>query len=132
MRRPQRDDSGFAAMFTAAVTVSFIVLIGVVVDGGRYIRARSDVFGLAAAAARAGTQQIDEDAAFAGELRLNETNAVQAARDYLSDRGLDGDVHVDGLEVTVVARRTVGFQILPLDSTVQETATARATQERAP
>lgn len=127
------DDRGFVAPFSAAVLVAFIWLVAAVFDGGRWIRAQSDTFGTAAAAARAGAQEIDQGAVLnEGELRLNESAARQAAQDYLSDRGFTGTVHVDDLEVTVTAHDTVGLRLLPLGTVdVDATATARATQERA-
>lgn len=137
MSRPQRrrtpDDQGFVGPFTAAVVVAFIWLIAAVFDGGRWIRAQSDTFGAAAAAARAGAQAIDQDAVLnQGELRLDESAARQAAQDYLNARGLTGTVLVDDLEVTVAAHDTVGLRLLPLGQVgIDATATARATDERA-
>ena len=128
-----RGDRGFVAPFTLAVLVAFVWLVAAVFDGGRWIRAQSDTFGAAAAAARTGAQQIDEAAVLDdGELRLDEQAARQAARDYLAARGLTGTVVVDGLEVTVTAHATVGLRLLPWGPVdVEAAATARATQERA-
>lgn len=131
--RRATDDRGFVAAFTLTILVAFIALVGVVFDGGRWIRAQSNTFGAAAAAARAGAQEIDEVGVLTeGELRLNEPAARQAALDYLSARGLTGTVDVDGLEVTVTANDTVGLRLLPGGTVdIDATATARATQERA-
>jgi Flp pilus assembly protein TadG len=127
-----RDDAGFVAPFTVAVAVAMIWLLAIVLDGGRWMRAQSNIFGVAAAAARTATQQIDEAAVLRGELQLDEAAAEQAAYDYLAARDLTGTVTVDGLEVTVTAHDTVDFQLLPIGTaTIEETATARATQERA-
>jgi Flp pilus assembly protein TadG len=132
-RRAGADDRGFVGAFTAAVVVAFIWLIAAVFDGGRWIRAQSDTFGIAAAAARAGAQEVDEASVLnEGELRLNEAAARDAAEDYLSARGLTGTVRVDDLEVTVTAHDTVGFRLLPVGhADIDATATARATDERA-
>lgn len=129
---PDSDDRGFAAPFTAAVAVALVFLVGVILDGGRWMRAQSDTFGVAAAAARAGAQEIDEPAALRGELLLDATAAEAAAHAYLDARNLTGTVQVDGLEVTVTAHAVVHLQVLPVASVdVEETATARATLERA-
>ena len=136
MRRSLRwrtvDDQGFVGPFTAAVVVAFIWLVAAVFDGGRWIRAQSDTFGTAAAAARTGAQAVDQEAVLnEGELRLDEAAARQAARAYLTARGLTGTVHVDGLEVTVTAHDSVGLRLLPFGQVgVDATATARATDER--
>jgi len=132
-RHRSADDQGFVGPFTAAVVVAFVWLIAAVFDGGRWIRAQSDTFGVAAAAARTGAQAIDQEAVLnQGELQLDEAAARQAAHDYLNARGLTGTVHVDDLEVTVTARDTVGLRLLPLGQVgVDATATARATDERA-
>jgi hypothetical protein len=132
-RREQADDGGFVGAFTAAVVVAFIWLIAAVFDGGRWIRAQSETFGVAAAAARTGAQEVDEASVLnEGELRLNQSAARDAAEDYLHARGLTGTVRVDDLEVSVTAHDTVGFRLLPLgEAQVDATATARATDERA-
>jgi hypothetical protein len=128
-----RDDRGFVAPFTVAVATALIWLLAIVLDGGRWMRAQSNTFGAAAAAARAGAQEIDEAAVLRGQLALDEAAARDAAYDYLATRGLDGSVTVEGLEVTVTAYGTVDFQLLPIgQATVEETATARATQEQRP
>lgn len=133
LRRRTADDHGFVGPFTAAVVVAFVWLIAAVFDGGRWIRAQSDTFGAAAAAARTGAQAVDQDAVLNhGELQLDEAAASQAAHDYLDARGLTGTVSIDDLEVTVTAHDTIGLRLLPLGQVnVDATATARATDERA-
>lgn len=128
---PARDDRGFVAPFTVAVASALIWLLAIVLDGGRWMRAQSNTFGTAAAAARAGAQEIDEAAVLQGQLALDEAAAQDAAYDYLAARGLNGTVTVEDLEVTVTAYGTVDFHLLPIgQATVEETATARATQEQ--
>lgn len=128
---PRRDDAGFVAPFTVAVAVAMIWLLAIVLDGGRWMRAHSNTFGDASAAARTAAQEIDPASVLLGDLQLDEAAAEAAALDFLTARGLDGTVAVDGLEVTVTAVDTVDFQLLPLAAvTVEGTATARATQER--
>jgi Flp pilus assembly protein TadG len=132
MTRPQRSDSGAIAPFVVVVAVAMITLVGAVLDGGRVLRAQADVFGIAAAAARTGAAQIDQNAVLQGEFRLDSTAAEEAAYDYLAARDLAGTVEIDGLEVTVTAHQDIDFRLLPGSANVEETATARATQERAP
>lgn len=127
-RRPA--DRGYVTLFALGVSLGLVAVIGLVHDGARAQRAQSDAFGAAAAAARASTQELDPGAATAGELRLDDDLARQAAHDYLAARGLDGTVAVTDDQVTVTVTRHVDFQILPGGAHLDATATARATQER--
>ena len=131
MRRLRRD-AGYVTLFVLGVSMGMTAVIGLVLDGGRAQRAQSDCFGIAAAAARAGAQELDASAAVAGEVRLDETLASQAASSYLAEHGVDGNVSVADREVTVTAVRYVDYLMLPGGITLDATATSRVTQERAP
>ena len=78
-RRAAPDDRGFMTVWTVALAFSCVLLVGLVHDAGRALRARSDAFGTAAAAARAGAQQIDRGAAVTGVLQLDQDLAYEAA-----------------------------------------------------
>jgi hypothetical protein len=106
-------DRGFVTAWTVVLAVACWTLVGLVLDGGRTLRERSEAFGAAAAAARAGTQQIDEYAAVEGDLVIDADEAQAAAEDYLAARGFEGTVGVDDLDVTVTVTGTVDLQILP-------------------
>jgi len=125
-------DAGYVTLFVLGVSMGMAALIGLVLDGGRAQRAQSDCFGVAAAASRAGAQELDASAAVAGEVRLDETLASQAASSYLAEHGVDGTVSVADREVTVTAVRYVDYLMLPGGLTLDATATSRVTQERAP
>jgi hypothetical protein len=127
-----RRDAGYVTLFVLGVSMGMTAVIGLVLDGGRAQRAQSDCFGIAAAAARAGAQELDASAAVAGEVRLDEAEASLAASTYLSEHGVDGTVSVADREVTVTAVRRVDFLMLPGGVTLDATATSRVTQERAP
>ena len=77
--RTTRGDGGFVSAWTVAIAVACWAMVGLVLDGGRALRERSAAFGAAAAAARAGVQQIDERAAVLGELRIDEAEAESTA-----------------------------------------------------
>jgi Flp pilus assembly protein TadG len=124
-------DGGYVTLFALGVSLGLVAVIGLVHDGGRAQRAQSDAFGAAAAAARAGTQELDPVAAASGEVRLDEDLASEAAHDYLAARGLDGSVTVTADHVTVTVTRHLDFQVLPGGTRLDATASARATQERA-
>jgi hypothetical protein len=85
---------------------------------------------LAAAAARAGAQQIDRGAAVTGVLQLDQDLAYQAALAYLDTSGVTGDVTFpDEMTVQVTVQDTTDLQIIPYGSvTVDATATAEAVQ----
>jgi len=128
--RPGRDQGGFVTVWTVALSFTCIVLVGLVHDAGRALRSQSDAFGLAAAAARAGAQELDRPAAVVGTTRLDADAARQTARQYLAERGVAGTVEVldGGLDVTVTVTRTTDLQILPGAVTVNASATAHAAQ----
>jgi Flp pilus assembly protein TadG len=128
----RRDDRGFVTVWTVALAFACVSLVGLVHDAGRALRAQSDAFGSAAAAARAGAQEVDRVAAVTGTTRLDQALARQAAAAYLSDRGLDGTVTVADMDVTVTVTHTTDLQILPGSITVDATATAHAAQGPTP
>jgi Flp pilus assembly protein TadG len=116
-------------VWTVALAFSCVLLVGLVHDAGRALRARSDAFGTAAAAARAGAQQLDRAAAVTGTLRLDPDAAQVAAQQFLADRGVTGSVTVGEMEVAVTVTDTTDLQIVPYGSvTVDATATAQAVQ----
>ena len=129
-----RGDAGFVSAWTVVIAVACWAMVGLVVDGGRALRERSSAFGAAAAAARAGVQEIDERAAALGELELDEEAAEESAEEYLEDIGFDGRATVDGLDVTVIVEGQTDMTILAAPQSVSYavTATARAVQGDGP
>lgn len=130
--RRRRPDAGYVTVFTLGVSMALVSVVGLVLDGGRAQRAQSDSFGVAAAASRAGAQQLDAVAAVNGEIRLDPGRAADAVRTFLAARGLTGRVAVTDTQVTVTVSRDVDFLILPGGTHLDATATSRITQERAP
>src|SRR5690606_37610322 len=96
-----RDDRGSATVWMTGVTVATFLMVGLVLDGGVMLRARSDAFAIAAAAARVGAQQLDVDAAVEGTAVLDPAAAEEAAMAYLSAHGVTGSVVVSGDTVRV-------------------------------
>jgi hypothetical protein len=97
-----------------------------VLDGGAMLRARSDAFAVAGAAARVGAQQLDPDAAVEGLTVLDPIAAERAVMDYLSDLGVAGRASVAGDTVTVTVSSAAELQMLRLvgGDTVSFDATA--------
>ena len=121
-----RGDAGFVSAWTVVIAVACWAMVGLVVDGGRALRERSSAFGAAAAAARAGVQEIDERAAALGALELDEEEAEESADEYLDHHGFDGTVTVDGLDVIVTVQGQTDMTILAAPQSVSYTVTARA------
>jgi Flp pilus assembly protein TadG len=116
-------------IWTAVVSIACLLMVGLVLDGGAVLRARSESFDLAGAAARAGAQQLDQVALTDGRVVIDEGAARQSAQAYLAAHDVAGDVVVTPLEVQVTVRDTVRLQLLrPASIAVSETATARAAE----
>jgi len=132
-RSHQRDvanDRGSVTIWAIGVVVASMLMVGLVLDGGVVLRARSDAFSIASAAAREGAQQLDEDSAAQGQTRLDPTAARAAALDYLDAHGLTGTVRVDHDRITVTVTSTAHLQVLQMIGgdtvTFDATATVQA------
>ncbi|MFZ6003061.1 MAG: pilus assembly protein TadG-related protein [Actinomycetota bacterium] len=125
-RRRRSDERGSATVWMIGVTVSTFALVALVLDGGAMLRARSDAFAVAGAAARVGAQQLDPDAAVEGLTVLDPIAAERAVMDYLSDAGVVGRATVAGDTVTVTVSSEAELQMLRLvgGDTVSFDATA--------
>jgi Flp pilus assembly protein TadG len=131
-RRPQswpdrvNDDRGSVTVWAISATVACMLLVGLVLDGGTMLRARSDAFSIAAAAARAGAQQLDTDAAVQGHTVLDAAAAERTALAYLATRGVAGTVTVTPQTVTVTVTSAARLQLLSLagGNTAHFTATS--------
>lgn len=110
----RRDDRGSVTVWMIGATVGSILLLALVLNGGILLRARSDAFSLAAAAARAGAQQLDADAAVEGRHLLDPAAAEQAALAHLTARGATGSVTVTAQSVTVTVSTTAHLQTFAL------------------
>ena len=113
MRPLRPGDRGFVTVWTVALATVCWSLVGLVYDGGRALRHRSDAYGAAAAAARAGVQQLDEDAAVEGIVEIDQAQARTAAMGYLSRRGYSGTVSFEGTDVVVEVTGDTQLRVLP-------------------
>jgi len=125
-RRSRCEERGSATVWMIGVTVSTFALVALVLDGGAMLRARSDAFSVAGAAARVGAQQLDPDAAVEGLTVLDPIAAERAVMDYLNDVGVAGRASVAGDTVTVTVSSEAELQMLRLvgGDTVSFDATA--------
>lgn len=129
-------ERGSVSVWMISTTTAAFLMIGLVFDGGVMLRARSDAFSAAAAAARAGAQQLDADAAVEGQAILDPVAAEQAVLDHLAARGLTGTATVSGDRVTVAVTATARLQLLRIVTgdgvTFESTATAEAVKVTLP
>jgi hypothetical protein len=127
-----RDDAGSITALTASVLGGLMLMSALVAGGSAVLRARSDSFGLAAAAARAGAQALDEDAVMEGTIELDPGAAEAAAQTYLANRGATGVVAVNGSDVVVTVQDSVSIPQLGQVISVSSTATVSARRGATP
>lgn len=128
---PRDEESGSVTIWAVVVITACVALVGLVLDGGVILRARSDAYSLAGAAAREGAQQLLEPDAADGRPVIDDAAARATALNYLADRGATGTVAVTADSVIVTVRSTARLQILttPSGRTVQLSARAVAHPE---
>lgn len=123
----RRDDRGIATIWTAVVALACLAMVGLVMDGGAILRARSSGYDLAGGAARMATQELDQTALSQGDVVVDVDAATDSALAWLAERDASGSVVVEGDTVTVTVVRQVDMQFLPGGSVeVSETASAQA------
>ena len=125
MARPYRSraegERGSLTLLLAALMVALLALAGLVIDGGRKLNQSASAFAIAQEAARAGAGMVDRSAAYrSGTFKVDETQALAAARAYLADSGYSGTVSPDGtqrIRVTVtVTQPTLVLSLIGLDT----------------
>jgi hypothetical protein len=110
--RPENGQRGSVVIWSVVLIPACFAVIGLVLDGGVILRARSDAYSLAGAAAREAAQEISSDELVEGRPVLDPIAARQTALDYLTARSAKGDVVVAPDSVTVTVRTTAELQIL--------------------
>lgn len=111
----------------AILTLALLLVIGLVVDGGRKLNAVSQAHDIAAQAAHAAAQQVDTTTLQAGGgLGIDTTRATQAANDVLTGAGVSGSVTIqdDAIRVTATASRATTLLGLIGIATVEGTGSA--------
>ncbi|GGV52609.1 hypothetical protein GCM10010245_82930 [Streptomyces spectabilis] len=132
--RPACDD-GSVTLYFIGFALVMLLLLAVLVDGGRLMMADADADDIAAEAARAAGQEINGPAAITGEgTRADRQRAVAAAQAFLAGAGATGSVQVaeDGQSIAITVHAT--YQPLLLGgfgySRMQVTAHADVTLQR--
>lgn len=90
----------------------FIVLTGLVADGGRYVTSYARTSDIAAGAARAATQRLT--GIRAGEIQIDCQHAEHVAQRYMLHHNVNGRVFCDEGMVTVEARYVVPMTMLSI------------------
>jgi Flp pilus assembly protein TadG len=125
MRRPcaLRPDGerGSLTLMLAVLMVALLALAGLVIDGGRKLNQSASAYAIAQEAARAGAGMVDRSAAYrSGTFRVDEGQALAAARAYLTSAGYSGAVTADGtqrIRVTVtVTEPTLVLSLIGIDT----------------
>lgn len=121
-------DDGSLSVFAAILALLFVVVAGLVLDGGRLLSARREAYAVAGAAARAGAQQLDTAAVRAGRHVLDPAAAQAAATAHLATTGRRGTATTTTADVTVTVAVPVPMRLLTVVGVRARTveATARA------
>ncbi len=131
IRHRVRDERGSATAFVVGITVTMVVVAGLVVDGGGALNARMTLADDVEAAAVAGAQATDELRLRRDHvLVIDRSAAEQRAREVLAGRGYRGIVvTATDDSVTVTAHDTVATKMLNLIGINQFDIDATATSE---
>ncbi|QCX82280.1 hypothetical protein C9F11_43505 (plasmid) [Streptomyces sp. YIM 121038] len=128
-------DGGSVTLYFIGFALVMLLLLAVLVDGGRLMMADADAEDIAAEAARAAGQEINGPDAITGVgTRADPQKAAAAARAFLTAAGATGSVRVaeDGQSLTITVFAT--YRPLLLGgfgySSMQVTARADVTLER--
>jgi hypothetical protein len=120
-------------VWTVVMVLACMAMVGLVLDGGAILRARSTTFDLASGAGRAAAQQLDQQALAEGHIRIDPTLARAAVDRYLARDHVTGVATVSRNQVTVTVHNTVTLQILRHTTiAVDQTATVTATEPGGP
>ena len=118
------------SVFFAVVFVAFLMMLGLVVDGGRLLDQRSHAHDIAAQAARAGAQHLAVDGfTSGGNVALDPNRARTAATDFLARVSMTGVVTVTGPTVTVTVTDTVELTWLRLVGATSKQVAATASAD---
>lgn len=96
-------DRGSVSVFFVVAAIAMLAMVGLVVDGGGKIRALQRADAAAAEAARQGGQAIVAAPAVQGQgVQVDAAEAAAAARAYLAQSGVEGNVSIaQGTELVV-------------------------------
>ena len=128
MRGGRLAERGSVSAFVAVIALALVMVAGMAYDGGQIVAAQATARDLAAAAARAGAQEVDLDRLRSrGEPLLDPERATEAVQAFLDQAGQPGSAVVEGATVRVTVRVRQPMRILPVpDRVVSATDSATA------
>ena len=121
------DERGSLTVYFVVLSLSLLLIAGLVFEGGRLLAARREVQDAAQDAARAGAQALDVAALRDGTTTLDQADAAAAARAWLAAEGESGTVTVNGSSVTVSISRSVPLAMLAATGVTSRTVRAEET-----
>ena len=122
--RAPRDERGVVSVWTIFMASGvFLILLGLVYDGGNAMNSRISAHRSAEQAARAAADEMR--GVRDGAEGINQATAVQRANQILAQAGWQGTVSINGLDVTVQVTGksdnaflgVIGFKSFPVDET---------------
>lgn len=108
MRHARETQRGSVTLWAVIIATSFMLVVGLVVDGGAKLRAGQKADQVAREAARSAAQAVSGDPILGNPGLVDNTRARNAAEDYLKTAGVPGDVVIANGEAQVTTY--VSFQ----------------------
>jgi hypothetical protein len=130
VREHDTGERGSLSVFVVALAGALVVLIGLVVDGGRALAAREAAANVASEAAQEGASQVSVQSLRWDEVGADVSRANQAAAAYYTARGYGGSVRTldDVVTVTVsTSEPTAVLGLIGIDQ-IHVKATASASE----
>jgi hypothetical protein len=117
-------EDGAISILVVGLALAFLMVAGLLYDGGNVLASRRQAFDIADNAARAGAQAVDIAALRAtGRTHLDPDVAAAAARDYLVRVGHRGSISVEDRTVHVTVTVDVPLTFLRLGGADTRTVT---------
>lgn len=120
-----RGENGSIGVFATVITLALVLVAGLVLDGGRLLAARRQVDDIAANAARAGAQALDETSLRSGGTTVDPVAGRDAVAVYLAATPATGTARITADTVTVDARLAVPMLLLGMAGVGTTTVAAR-------
>lgn len=129
----RRGTRGVVTPFVVLITISLLLAVGLVYDGGTVLGGRRQAASLAASSARIGSQAIDENVVLGGSGALVDVGRAQALVDqYLQGTGAAAVVTYDAGANLVRVRLSMDVRLRILTLTGLTTRTVTATRTATP